>query len=58
MLFRFDDTNPSKVKYYYSIIIKKQKEKHEFVETIKEDVKKLGVDWAALSYSSDYFDLA
>lgn len=45
MLFRFDDTNPSK-------------EKHEYVETIKEDVNKLGVNWSTLSYSSDYFDLA
>ncbi len=42
--FRFDDTNPTK-------------EKMEFVESIKEDVKWLGADWEDnLFYASDYFD--
>lgn len=42
--FRFDDTNPTK-------------EKLEFVESIKEDVKWLGADWGDnLFYASDYFD--
>ena len=41
---RFDDTNPSK-------------EKTEFVESIKEDVKWLGADWEdRLFFASDYFD--
>ena len=44
MLLRFDDTNPSK-------------EKHEFVESIMEDLKTLGITHAQLSYTSDYFDL-
>lgn len=42
--FRFDDTNPTK-------------EKLEFVESIKEDVKWLGADWGDnLFYASEYFD--
>ncbi len=42
--FRFDDTNPTK-------------EKAEFVESIKEDVKWLGADWEdRLFFASDYFD--
>lgn len=42
--FRFDDTNPTK-------------EKTEFVESIKADVKWLGADWGDnLFYASDYFD--
>lgn len=42
--FRFDDTNPTK-------------EKLEFVESIKEDVKWLGADWEDnLFFASDYFD--
>lgn len=41
---RFDDTNPSK-------------EKSEFVESIKEDIKWLGADWQdRLFFASDYFD--
>lgn len=41
---RFDDTNPSK-------------EETEYVESIQEDVKWLGFDWAdRMFYASDYFD--
>lgn len=41
---RFDDTNPTK-------------EKTEFVEAIKEDIKWLGADWEdRLFFASDYFD--
>ena len=41
---RFDDTNPTK-------------EKEEFVESIKEDIKWLGADWEdRLYFASDYFD--
>ena len=41
---RFDDTNPTK-------------EKTEFVESIKEDIKWLGADWQdPLYFASDYFD--
>ena len=41
---RFDDTNPTK-------------EKQEFVDSIKEDVKWLGADWEdRLFFASDYFD--
>ena len=41
---RFDDTNPTK-------------EKVEFVESIKEDIKWLGADWEdRLFFASDYFD--
>ncbi len=39
---RFDDTNPVK-------------EDVEYVDSIKEDVKWLGFDWAAELYASDYF---
>ena len=42
--FRFDDTNPTK-------------EKSEFVESIKADIKWLGADWEdRLFFASDYFD--
>ncbi|MBE5891451.1 MAG: glutamine--tRNA ligase/YqeY domain fusion protein [Lachnospiraceae bacterium] len=42
--FRFDDTNPTK-------------ERTEFVESIKADVKWLGADWGDdLFFASDYFD--
>ncbi len=42
--FRVDDTNPTK-------------EKTEFVESIKDDVRWLGADWGDnLFYASDYFD--
>ena len=41
---RFDDTNPTK-------------EKTEFVDSIKEDVKWLGADWEdRLFFASDYFE--
>jgi len=40
---RFDDTNPSK-------------EETEYVDSIKEDVKWLGFNWANEFYASDYFN--
>ena len=40
---RFDDTNPVK-------------EDVEYVESIKEDIKWLGFDWAGEFYASDYFE--
>lgn len=41
---RFDDTNPTK-------------EKEEYVESIKEDIKWLGADWEdRLFFASDYFE--
>lgn len=40
---RFDDTNPVK-------------EDTEYVDSIMEDVKWLGFEWAELCYASDYFD--
>jgi glutamyl-tRNA synthetase len=43
MILRFDDTNPTK-------------EKEEFVDSIMEDLKDLGVNFDKLSYTSDYFD--
>ena len=39
---RFDDTNP-------------EKEEQEFVDSIREDVKWLGFEWAEERYASDYF---
>jgi glutaminyl-tRNA synthetase len=41
---RFDDTNPVT-------------EDTEYVDSIQEDVKWLGFDWANIFYASDYFDL-
>lgn len=43
MILRFDDTNPTK-------------EKNEYVESIIEDLKALGVNHSKLTYTSDYFD--
>jgi glutaminyl-tRNA synthetase len=40
---RFDDTNPSK-------------EEQEYVDSIMDDVRWLGFEWAGLYYASDYFD--
>lgn len=40
----FDDTNPSK-------------EKTEYVDAIKSDIKWLGFEWAEIHYASDYFDI-
>ena len=40
---RFDDTNPVK-------------EDVEYVDSIKEDIKWLGFDWAEEHYASDYFE--
>ncbi|HEY0243972.1 MAG TPA: glutamate--tRNA ligase family protein, partial [Mucilaginibacter sp.] len=40
---RFDDTNPAK-------------EETEYVDSIKEDVRWLGFEWAEELYASDYFD--
>ena len=40
---RFDDTNPAK-------------EEVEYVDSIKEDVRWLGFEWASELYASDYFD--
>ena len=40
---RFDDTNPTK-------------EDVEYVDSIKEDVRWLGFEWAGEYYASDYFD--
>ena len=39
---RFDDTNPTK-------------EDVEYVDSIQEDIKWLGFDWANVYYASDYF---
>ena len=44
MILRFDDTNPSK-------------EKDEYVQSITEDLKTMGIDYDQLSYTSDYFDV-
>src|SRR5271169_5323550 len=40
---RFDDTNPCK-------------EETEYVESIKEDIRWLGFEWANEFYASDYFE--
>jgi glutaminyl-tRNA synthetase len=44
LYLRFDDTNPSK-------------EETEFVEAIEEDAAWLGIEWARVTFASDYFDL-
>jgi len=44
LILRFDDTNPSK-------------EETEFVEAIEEDARWLGIEWAKVTFASDYFDL-
>ncbi|MEC8333134.1 MAG: glutamate--tRNA ligase family protein, partial [Verrucomicrobiota bacterium] len=40
---RFDDTNP-------------EKESEEFVQSIQEDIRWLGYEWAKICYASDYFE--
>lgn len=42
LLVRFDDTNPSK-------------EKDEYVDNIVEDIKRLGLRFETITYTSDYF---
>ncbi|MBL8050035.1 MAG: glutamine--tRNA ligase/YqeY domain fusion protein [Anaerolineales bacterium] len=44
LILRFDDTNPTK-------------EETEFVEAIEEDARWLGIEWAKVTFASDYFDL-
>jgi len=44
LILRFDDTNPTK-------------EETEFVDAIMEDARWLGIEWAQVTYASDYFDL-
>ena len=44
LYLRFDDTNPSK-------------EETAFVHAIQEDASWLGIQWAKLTFASDYFDL-
>ena len=43
LILRFDDTNPAK-------------EETEFVESIQEDARWLGIEWVKVTYASDYFD--
>ena len=43
VILRFDDTNPTK-------------EETEFVDAIEEDIRWLGIEWAKVTYASDYFD--
>ena len=43
VILRFDDTNPTK-------------EETEFVDAIMEDARWLGIEWAKVTYASDYFD--
>src|SRR5919109_1411234 len=40
---RYDDTNPTK-------------EEVEYVESIRDDVRWLGFEWAGIHFASDYFD--
>lgn len=44
LYLRFDDTNPSK-------------EETEFVEAIEDDARWLGIEWAKVTFASDYFEL-
>ncbi|HRJ56268.1 MAG TPA: glutamine--tRNA ligase/YqeY domain fusion protein [Anaerolineales bacterium] len=44
LILRFDDTNPTK-------------EETEFVDAIMDDARWLGIEWAKVTYASDYFDL-
>lgn len=43
LILRFDDTNPAK-------------EETEFVNAIEDDTRWLGIDWAKVTFASDYFD--
>jgi glutaminyl-tRNA synthetase len=43
LILRFDDTNPVK-------------EETEFVDAIMDDARWLGIEWAKVTYASDYFD--
>ncbi len=43
LYLRFDDTNPSK-------------EETEFVDAIEDDARWLGIQWAKVTFASDYFD--
>jgi glutaminyl-tRNA synthetase len=43
LILRFDDTNPTR-------------EETEFVEAIEQDARWLGIQWAKVTYASDYFD--
>jgi glutaminyl-tRNA synthetase len=43
LILRFDDTNPTK-------------EETEFVEAIEDDARWLGIQWAKVTFASDYFD--
>jgi len=43
LILRFDDTNPTK-------------EETEYVDAIMEDARWLGIEWAKVTYASDYFD--
>jgi glutaminyl-tRNA synthetase len=43
LILRFDDTNPTK-------------EETEFVDAIMDDARWLGIEWAKVTYASDYFD--
>ena len=44
LILRFDDTNPAK-------------EETEFVDAIMDDARWLGIEWAKVTYASDYFGL-
>src|ERR1044071_6101842 len=43
LILRFDDTNPVK-------------EDTEYVDAIMDDARWLGIEWAKITYASDYFD--